>query len=261
MFRKQVLALAAAAVLGTGLSAMAAPITTFTLSITDMSDNPIAASPDGKVHINQGDSFKVVLHSTVATPYTLSSTRGTAVRNKPLGIQTLSTRLVSALAAGTMGDAASANIVNAVNDGGNQQQSGTSYNDMTGFGPAFATVTDLGGDGDQDINGSGFVNVSLTAPTTANGYNNNNIIGLDNDLLSHVFTASTTKLGDVTLRTNTSTLNLYKDPGSGALQASSEIQGLSEGSVQLLVVAVPEPASIGLLGVGALGLLARRRQA
>jgi hypothetical protein len=284
----------AAAVMGLGLTsgALANPIVDMNLVIRDLSTanantgNVIAPTTviGGVAHytITQGTAFRVELDPTIraGTQYSTDANHsGGGVIN--LGIQALSASITAG--GSNITSAISATGANAGKWGRDNPASATvaaRIAPVNGFMPASFTASDTGSDGDLDVTGIGYaVNIVPSWDDSQNLQGMSLGLATPQSSDSQGPTVNATRMiagawnavnaGASTLSVGVSTLNAWFDPAvaDDSLQAvplgdsSGNAATFAAPGVVIDVVAAPEPASLGLLGLGAIGLIRRRRQA
>lgn len=259
MKRSKLLAMAAGIGLALGSFAQAASISVF-FHLNDSSGTPI--TPDSTDHytVASGSNFQVVLVATVNSPnLTEASGRNASNNSKPLGIQNLS---VNILTPATVG------IAVPISASGQWQN----YSDLTtdGLGVASVNVLDKDSDTDLDVAQAGILNNTLSLATNANATALRKVsygaVGA-----TDVAGPLELVLGDyhlnsglpVTITAQGVVANVFRDPDSSensnaAALAVTDV--LSTLDIHPIFINVPEPTTVGMLGLGLLGLAARRRR-
>jgi len=251
------------AVAGLGLTAavQAAPIVNTRLTLltvdTGSGSTVIPVSGDGKYHLNVGQHFLLQLGSTI-TPGTENLTdtatgRATVTRNQPLGIQNMTVDIL-----------ASSHVapVNA----GDGTWSGYapipgSQAEADGFTYASQPIGDSNKDADAlpfDLPGAGFANNSLTTGTTAAslGKAQYGVTGKTVEYLLGEFAVTDAVGGTISVAPQAVNAFVENAGNNNNLDAVDNTANALGTSVQIIV---PEPASLGLLGLVGLAFGRRRR--
>jgi hypothetical protein len=273
-------AILAAAVTGLGLAsgAIANPIVDMsfvvrTMDTTNANAGTIIAptSTVGTVphySMTPGQLFRVEVVNTVraGTQYQTEADHDGAQID--LGIQALVTHLVSN--GGSSGVQAVAATGANAGKWGRDASSATVATRLAPFAtflPTSFTAADQSADGDIDVQGMGYSNNAV--PSWDGTQTQSSLqLGLtgNTNVIRGGWSAGT---NGGTITTNITDLNVYwddpADADANALKSKplGDPQGatFTNATIAIDVAAVPEPASAGLLGVAALGLLARRRRA
>jgi hypothetical protein len=272
-------AILTAAIAGLGLTAaaQAAPVIGMSFVVRDMSTTTgVLLTPTtigGVAHytIGQGSGFRVEAISTLSNPYVTDEFHTDAnddpiPAGKVLGIQFLDAQIV---AGGT-------NIVSAVTPstnttiwGRNVPANTQAANQLltTVTNPPNYSVGQIGAaDGDLDVTSLGYVVNNIPEwRGTGTGFSVGVSGGEGTNFARGAFLANNP--GSATISANIIGANVWADPASAqdnTLQALtlSDPGGATVSNVPIVidVTAVPEPASMGLLGVAAMGLFGRRRR-
>jgi hypothetical protein len=283
-YRNTLLGLAAAAVLGLASTSQAAPLLSLNMTLLDATNAPLPNS-GGVYTMVPGQSFRVLVSATVTNPEATTAAHTDVNSGDPipaikLGIQNLTFNIGSAGPTGNLVPAATPSTTWSLNG------TATIANRLAvpaGINFSATNLVDCGvdgrsgsqggvGDGDLDPAGAGFNNSVLSYDDgTLAG-----VQGLQNGLLAADKGASNPGdqvniiRGGFTAQASGSLLifigaaNYYAD----ALNATdpNKLQAIAFPAANITLptiqVVVPEPATLGIAGMGIFGLLgARRRRA